>query len=84
MGAIKNNYFTQFSQLHSRHNRYFIGVFHLGVNDVILGPGANEANFPAKIWPTSLDCRSPAIPELLEFCAILLLFCHFISVRQLA
>ena len=44
MGAITNNYFTQLSQFHSRHNRYFIDVFHLGENDVILGPGANETN----------------------------------------
>ena len=86
MGAITNNYFTQFSQLHSRHNRYFIGVFHLGENDTMLGPGANETNlFPANIWPASLDCRFTAIPELLHFpFSILLLFCYFIFVRQLA
>ena len=42
-------------------------MFHLGQNDVILGRGANETNFPAKIWPTSLDCTFIAKPELLDF-----------------
>ena len=52
MGAITNDYFTQFLQLCLRHNCYFVGVFHLGENDVFLVQG---------------HCRFSAVPELLEF-----------------
>ena len=47
----------------------FWNKVYLGENYVILGPGANETKFPAKISPTSLDCGFSAIAdrELLEF-----------------
>ena len=45
----KRDYFTQFSKLQSRHNRYFIDVFHLRENVVMFVPETNETKFLSRL-----------------------------------